>query len=175
MGAHIGFYSLVASSIVGDQGKVIAIEADPYNYQKLIMNLKINNIKNVQALNIGVSGKEEILRLGINITGNRGGNSFFSKNKNGIYVNCYPLSTILKNNNINKICVAKFDIEGFEFRVLERFFNYVDHKLYPKFIIIEQHPEYRENAGGNAIELLINKGYHTKYSRKNNYIMVFAN
>jgi FkbM family methyltransferase len=174
IGANIGFYSLIASPIVGNQGMVLAIEADPYNYQKLIMNLKVNNIENVQALNVGVSDKEEILRLGLNVTGNRGGNSFLSTSKHGIHVNCHPLSALLKNNHIEKIGGAKFDIEGFEFRVLDGFFNDADHSLYPNFIIIEQNPEFKEKAGGNAIDLLMGKGYHIERAGKLNCIMALS-
>jgi len=33
VGAHVGFYSLLASWKVGEKGKVIAIEPDPENFE----------------------------------------------------------------------------------------------------------------------------------------------
>jgi hypothetical protein len=80
----------------------------------------------------------------------------------------------LKNNHIEKIGGAKFDIEGFEFRVLDGFFNDADHSLYPNFIIIEQNPEFKEKAGGNAIDLLMGKGYHIERAGKLNCIMALS-
>lgn len=164
VGAHIGFYSLIASKVVGTDGKVLAIEADPYNYERLWHHLRLNNIGHVQALNIGVSDQRETLRLGTNTTGNRGGSSFLSMSPAGLDVECYPLSSVLKAHRINEIRGAKFEIEGFEFRVLNQFFADVDRGLYPKFIIIEHHPEWVAKAGGNVIDLLISRGYHVQWA-----------
>jgi len=164
VGAHIGFYSLIASKAVGVEGRVLAIEADPYNYERLRLNLQLNNIRNVQALNIAVSDKRETLRLGTNRTGNRGGSSFLSTSPDGLDVECYPLSSVLKAHRIYEVRGAKFDIEGFEFRVLKQFFADVDQGLYPKFIIIEHHPEWVTKSGGDAIDLLISRGYHVHWA-----------
>lgn len=71
IGAHIGFYSLIASQLVGGKGKVLAIEADYYIYQKLLYNIQLNSLNNIIALNYGVSDREEELELGIN-TDSRG-------------------------------------------------------------------------------------------------------
>lgn len=40
IGAHIGFYSLIASRIVGEKGSVVAAEADPYNFEKLTLHIR---------------------------------------------------------------------------------------------------------------------------------------
>ena len=58
-GANIGYYSLLFSKLVGDSGKVFAFEPDPTNFSLLQKNLKENNIKNVIALNLAVSDKNE--------------------------------------------------------------------------------------------------------------------
>lgn len=47
VGAHVGYYSLLASRLVGENGKVFAFEPDPENFEVLQMNLTLNHAKNV--------------------------------------------------------------------------------------------------------------------------------
>lgn len=171
IGAHIGFYSLIASRIVGKKGSVVAVEADPYNFEKLTLHLRLNHIDNVIAVNEGVSNKKEVLRLGLNVTGNRGGNSFLSMNEDHVNVPCSPLATLLRRHGINRVQGAKFDIEGFEFRVLRQFLRDVHDSMRPSFMIVEQHSDLVESAGGNVIELLENEGYRMEEVLKHNYLM----
>ena len=53
-GAHWGYYTLLASNIVGSQGLVYAFEASPSNFNLLSMNIAINNISNVRALSMAL-------------------------------------------------------------------------------------------------------------------------
>lgn len=165
IGAYIGFYSLIASRSVGETGKVLSIEADPYNFNKLKFNIKQNNINNIIPINAAVSDKNEILKLGINVKGNRGGNSFLDLGyMEFIDIQCVTLLELLEKMSIKNIDIAKLDIEGFEFRVLNRFFQESASYLYPNFIIVEHHPEWIEKAGGNTLDLLAKKGYRKIWS-----------
>lgn len=47
VGAHIGYYSLLASRKIGPTGKVFAFEPDPRNYALLTVNISVNNCTNV--------------------------------------------------------------------------------------------------------------------------------
>jgi len=49
-GAHIGLYSLIASRTLGDKGRVLAFEPDPYNFHALLLNLWANGCRNVIAV-----------------------------------------------------------------------------------------------------------------------------
>ena len=42
VGAYLGRYTLTSSNLVGESGKVIAIEGDPSHYEMLNKNLKLN-------------------------------------------------------------------------------------------------------------------------------------
>ena len=55
IGANIGWYTIMASKLVGSTGKVFAFEASPSIYNVLLSNLAKNNIENVHAFNIAVS------------------------------------------------------------------------------------------------------------------------
>ena len=58
VGAHIGHYTIISSKRVGQNGKVIAIEAHPGNFEMLNRNIKLNNLTNVIPLNYAVYSKE---------------------------------------------------------------------------------------------------------------------
>ena len=124
-------------------------------------------------LEIALSAREEVLSLSINTDGNRGANSFLVKTDESVNVKCLPLLKVLTDNNVNKVAAAKFDIEGFEFTVLEPFFIEAPIDLYPKYIIVEHHPNFENKAGGNTIELLQEVGYRIyKKLKTRNYIMI---
>lgn len=61
--AGIGEFSVLASKLVGERGRVISIEPSPDDFITLLMNLKNNNCKNVIPLNMAVSNKPEMLNL----------------------------------------------------------------------------------------------------------------
>jgi FkbM family methyltransferase len=48
VGANTGYFTLLMAKIVGDQGKVIAVEASPGNVRHLHRNLAINRFANVE-------------------------------------------------------------------------------------------------------------------------------
>ncbi len=50
IGAHIGYYTLLAARTVGKDGKVFAFEPDPDNYALLVKNVEMNGYNNVTAV-----------------------------------------------------------------------------------------------------------------------------
>lgn len=159
IGAHIGLYSLVASRAVGGGGLVLAVEADPQTYARLCSHLQWNEARNVRALNLGVSDRAERRRLVITSATNRAASSLLWEGDEGLEVDCRALLEILAESGIQTIGGAKFDIEGFEFRVLSRFFESASETLYPRFIITEFFEEWVPAAGGHTLELLSAFGY----------------
>ncbi len=171
IGANIGFYSLVASRIVGQAGRVVSIEADPQIYGQLVKNITINKTENIKAVNLGVSDKDEILMLGVCTIGNRGGSSFLREGNEKIEVQCRSLTDIVLSAGIEKIKAIKIDIEGFEYRVLKRFFDKASETLYPEIVIIEHIPMLDKDAGGSSIQLLVDNDYKEIERSGGNYIM----
>jgi FkbM family methyltransferase len=51
VGANVGYFTLLASRLVGERGSVVAIEASPTIYGRLSANLARNRASNVRALN----------------------------------------------------------------------------------------------------------------------------
>lgn len=63
VGAHIGRYTLLAAKAVGKGGKVIALEPNHLNYQRLLSNVRLTNFDNVIALNLAAWNRTSKLRL----------------------------------------------------------------------------------------------------------------
>jgi len=69
-GAHIGFFSLRAASLVGQRGIVYSFEPTSENYSLLQENIRINGLGNIRTANIGLSDRES--DASINISSNTG-------------------------------------------------------------------------------------------------------
>lgn len=169
-GANIGIYSLVASRLVGGAGEVIAIEASAENYSWLKSNCDSSGAKNVRALHVGLSDKPEKLRMACSFYGNKSGNSFLKESPIGEWVDCLPLHDVLLKNGVRKIDGAKFDIEGFEFKVLQPFFASAPEGLWPRFLIFEHNADLVAKSGGDVRALLQSAGYAVRLIADQNYL-----
>jgi len=63
VGANVGYFSLLASRLVGPSGCVVAIEASPEIYRALTENIALNEAWNVRAVNLAVSDGEGTLPI----------------------------------------------------------------------------------------------------------------
>ena len=57
IGAHVGFYTMLASVALGEQGEVIAFQPFPHNVGFLKRHLAINNRRNVRIIEAGVGDR----------------------------------------------------------------------------------------------------------------------
>jgi FkbM family methyltransferase len=134
VGAHIGRYTIISSKRVGLNGKVIAIEAHPENYEILRKNIQLNGLTNVISLNYAANSKEEESRLKLYSPGEEVGytiyNTIMSSRANTredkfVEVNAATLDNLLlqqqQQNGIGQEQVnwIKVDVEGAEFEVLK--------------------------------------------------------
>jgi FkbM family methyltransferase len=118
IGANIGLFSLIASPLVGENGKVIAFEPSPETYKRLTENISLNDFKNIDARNKGISDKKEKLNISISESGYDAWNTFapgdathFSKQ---VAVDVNTIDEELKNIDKSKIKIIKIDVEGWE-------------------------------------------------------------
>jgi FkbM family methyltransferase len=172
VGAHIGVYALLAARRVGPTGRVIAIEADPRNHERLAGNVRRNPALAVETVCVAVSDDDGSARLVLNTTGNRSGNSMLGGGGEAIEVLCRPLADVLSGLGVDRVDGMKLDIEGMEYRVLRRYLADVPALRRPRIIALEHQTQWVEAAGGDAIALLHEAGYREVLSTGINRVMV---
>jgi FkbM family methyltransferase len=118
IGAHIGKYTLKNSRIVGNSGFVLAIEANPVNFQTLKKNIKINKVTNVIAVNLAAWNENCKIKL---FTGLYGGyHSTKTDWSLGFYeVEARRMDDVMERFHIEKVDWIKIDAEGAEYEVLK--------------------------------------------------------
>jgi len=119
IGAHLGYYALILSKIVGPTGRVIAFEPMPENYQVLSENIEMNRCKNVQIKNMAVSNRSGRCEGIPPAKTNSGTFSLITQeSSNTIEVNATSLDEYLSNWN-RPINFIQMDVEGAEGMVVE--------------------------------------------------------
>ena len=123
IGAHHGYYTLLASRKVGPQGKVLAVEASPREREKLNLHLRINGCKNVQVESRALAETEGDAELYVVRGGQTGCNSLrkpdVSEPTEAISIRTGRLDSVLREHQIEKVDFIKLDVEGAELSVLK--------------------------------------------------------
>ena len=113
IGAHHGYFSLLAAKCVGPEGMIYAFEPAPENFKILKRNIELNHLTNVIPINKAVSDKSTTLpfyfRRQTGVTG-----SLFAtqqSDENTVPVECVTIDEHLDGKSVD---VVKMDIEGAE-------------------------------------------------------------
>lgn len=123
IGAHHGFYSLLASAKVGATGRVISFEPSPREREKLLRNLAVNGYTNVQVEDCAladIAGQQELIMVGSN---NSGCNSLRQPNvtepTSVVAVRVETLDGYLAGHRLPPVDFIKLDAEGAELAILK--------------------------------------------------------
>jgi len=136
-GAHYGFYTLLASQLVGAKGCVLAFEPNLHNYRKLVANLRLNGIGNVRAYNLALGRFNGQTKLYTD--GESGGHSTFLRRGPRYHnVRMARLDTIITQMGLEKLDLIKIDTEGAELSILEGAREVIQ-KFKPKLTIASYH------------------------------------
>jgi FkbM family methyltransferase len=124
LGANIGYFTLLAASLVGERGRVYAFEPEPTNFRYLRKNIEMNNYRNVFAYSKGVSNMSGKTRLficpydsGHHTINKPGGIKKYRPDYDGeikeIEIDVVIADDFLKDK-VEKVDVIKIDVEGAE-------------------------------------------------------------
>src|SRR5215203_1695447 len=137
IGAHLGRYALISSNLVGKEGKVVTIEANPLVFEELKKNLVLNKITNTICLNYAVYSEKTKIKLFIrkeestNTEYSLRNTVMVDRDKlmverskdveRVLEVNADTLDNIMDLNDIKQESVnwIKIDVEGAELEVLK--------------------------------------------------------
>lgn len=118
IGANIGLMSTIASKIVGEKGRVYAVEANPKTIEVLRHNCAINLCENIEILPIALASEKGSAILYENWNVNRGGASLISQgDEHGLTVSKERLDDLFSPDS--PVHLVKIDVEGFELEVLK--------------------------------------------------------
>ena len=129
VGGNIGYYTLLESNIVGNNGKVIAIEPSPVNFKHLKKNLSIQDAKNVDAYNFAAGDVDGE----VNFLVYRESNGSFTIPDGEttdlpgelIKVPAKRMDTFLNELNIEHVDFVRMDVEGYEHHIIEGMKNII--------------------------------------------------
>lgn len=111
LGANIGYFSLLAASIVQASGKVISFEPNTQNLQLFYASILENKLKNIIVYPLAASDNARIMKLT-----SFGSNGFLEIPQSGLanaqFLQSVTVDELLQNEE--RFNVVKMDIEGYE-------------------------------------------------------------
>ncbi len=174
VGANIGVFSVLAARLVGDAGRVVAIEASPDVHRRLVGNARLNGLGNIRALNAAVSDRTRTLTFALASSRNTGANSIVPYDgpvESSFRTEARPLPELLDAAEIATVRVIKIDVEGAEGSVVRGLAPMLGALRSDAEIAVEVAPERMARLGDRVDDLLAvmrDAGFHG-YRLANDY------
>jgi len=119
VGANIGAYSVLAAEKVGESGKVVSVEPESTNYQRLVENIELNNFLNVIPKNIALADYIGSGRLFLHSSSLDHSLVFKESDSSFLEIPVMTLDGLLEEIGLENIDLLKIDAEGAEISVLK--------------------------------------------------------
>jgi FkbM family methyltransferase len=153
-GAHIGLFSLVACATLTGEGFVIAIEADPYNFRALELNLRRSGCGQVQAFRAAVWREPGERDFFVN-RGTTGSSLIIRPNLGSVEAIRTPtvsLDDVTRDRPPSPL-VVKLDLEGAEIEALQGMGELLA-RSQPAQLLVEVNPGAQAEAGHSDTALI---------------------
>ncbi len=154
IGANVGYYTLIASRLVGDHGRVLAIEPDPANATVLFRNLAENDVRNVRVFQGAASdhnGVERLYRAGTNQGDHRTYDS--GDGRPSEQVAACRLDDLVGDWS-HRVDFMKIDAQGAEAKILEGAAGTLRRNADHITLVLEFWPFGLDQAGSSAAQVL---------------------
>jgi len=124
IGAHHGFYTMLAAKMVGRTGRVMGFEPSPRERERLLVHLRLNRLLDRVSIFLVALGRETAESTLYVVAGrDTGCNSLrppaVTEPTQTIQVPVTSLDTFLAQQNVARVDFIKMDVEGAELGVLE--------------------------------------------------------
>ncbi|MGW0844240.1 FkbM family methyltransferase [Streptomyces sp. NPDC002787] len=115
-GAHTGYFTVLASRLVGPTGRVVAIEPSPAFHRALTANLAANGCANVRTVNAAVSDFAGRMTFYLERSTNLGGTTTVRPRtvEASFEADAAPLPHLLTEEELAAARLIKLDVEGGE-------------------------------------------------------------
>ena len=164
LGANEGYFTVLASRLVGPQGMVIAVEPQSRLQSVITANLKANNCCNVRLVKAVVSSETHKVNLALTSAINNGSSSLFKHTKYplpGEEVQSFTLGDLFALIEVKRCDLMKMDIEGAEYDALTEAQEVLNRGII-RHMTIEVHDSILERRGlcwNRAHEVILECGY----------------
>lgn len=159
VGASMGYFSLLASKVVGSEGRVVAVEPSSRDFTRLVDNGNINNLQNMSVHRLAVTDTDDQTvklmvaneeRSSLNTLGSTF--SFKGLEKETVEeVRTVTIDTLVQKENLEHVDFIKLDIEGSELVALKGAMKTIE--TYRPVIMLGANEDALSACGFNIAEL----------------------
>lgn len=150
VGANFGYFSILASGLVQEPGKVMAFECNPNVASLLKENIQLNGCKNIMLYEHALGDQEGNINFFLSSADTGHGSLDQAKNSRQISVQIH------KYDDLNLECqvrLIKIDVEGAEYRVLKGMKNLLSSPSRP-YVICEMSNKFEGRGGDNVKDIM---------------------
>jgi FkbM family methyltransferase len=148
VGAHVGYFTLLASRRVGPTGAVLSIEPNPFALKQLAQNVERSQLQNVLVEHTACGETRNVVQLYLHTESNSSKASLYPGDVTGdvaVEVPCTTLDHLCQERSLQRVKLVKIDVEGAELFVL-RGMKRIMREMRP-VIVLELHPHLLEAVG----------------------------
>jgi FkbM family methyltransferase len=158
VGAHVGFYTLMAAKRVGPEGRVFSFEPDPDTCRRLVRNVRANAglAPKIRVFESAVSDREGVAQIYRTTPGNMGANTLTpGGGAPAMPVVTTTLDRMFADESIDPgRALVKIDAEGGELIALRGFQGTLSGKAKP-VLVVEAGDKHLRRAGASSEQLVL--------------------
>jgi len=175
IGAHIGYYTLLAGRLVGPRGRVYAFEPSPGNYRNLRVNVELNGLRNVITAQLAVGEDRSRAVLYEGARHNTGLTTLSpvlaakdpTPSRETI-VDVGPVTSVVPPEDLARVRIIKIDVEWHEIDVL-RSLAPVFELGHPLSVLVEFTPHRDAPDAASQLVALSDAHGFTRYQVRSGY------
>lgn len=157
VGAHIGFYTLLAAKRVGPEGRVVSFEPDPDTHARLVRNVDANPdlSPKIRLFEFAVSDSAGPAHIYRGTLGNMGGNTLApTEGVSAMPIETTTLDQVFSDEALDPArAVVKIDVEGHEIEALHGFRRTLSGPAKP-VLVVEVADALQRRAGASSEQLV---------------------
>jgi FkbM family methyltransferase len=182
IGAHVGYFSMLAAALVGPTGTVYSFEPEPSNFLHLVEHIDANSFTQIRPIHMAVGARPGVGEFFVNAD-NDGGHALWdvgrhpfnersrvTPNTRKVYIT--SLDEFFGTRDMSRLKAIKIDAEGAEFAILVGARKLIAQYRIP-FVIAEVNRFGLESMGAseNMLRSVMSElGYETYQSPETNYV-----